>query len=134
MADGIKQGQASAVCTQNIYHFTETSIKSAKQYLNKAGIDVRLPNQRLKHRWCATVIADCSVLQTLFDARFIAIVFDEGGVCNACHNADAKAQIDWDARQQGFWTLSNRIGGTTAIMTVSCHGPAGKIRARSPIA
>jgi cyclase len=42
MADGIKQGQASAVCTQNIYHFTETSIKSAKQYLNKAGIDVRL--------------------------------------------------------------------------------------------
>jgi cyclase len=39
--DGFDKGHASAVCTQNIYHFTEASIRSAKQYLKKAGFDVR---------------------------------------------------------------------------------------------
>jgi cyclase len=34
-------GGASAVCTTNIYHFTESAIRSAKQYLVKAGIHVR---------------------------------------------------------------------------------------------
>lgn len=38
---GIEQGFASAVCTQNIYHFTEASIRNAKQYLKKAGLHVR---------------------------------------------------------------------------------------------
>ncbi|MDO8435681.1 MAG: imidazole glycerol phosphate synthase cyclase subunit [bacterium] len=41
-ADGFKEGGASAVCTTNIYHFTEPSIKSAKEYLKNAGIDVRV--------------------------------------------------------------------------------------------
>lgn len=40
--DGFNQGQASAVCTTNIYHFTETSIKSAKNFLDQAGIVVRV--------------------------------------------------------------------------------------------
>jgi cyclase len=40
--DGFLEGKASAVCTTNIYHFTETSIKSAKNYMKNAGIDVRL--------------------------------------------------------------------------------------------
>ena len=40
--DGFEQGGASAVCTTNIYHFTEASIKSAKVFLDKAGISVRL--------------------------------------------------------------------------------------------
>ncbi len=40
--DGFAQGNASAVCTTNIYHFTETSIKSAKRFLKSAGIDVRV--------------------------------------------------------------------------------------------
>ena len=40
--DGFTDGEASAVCTTNIYHFTETSIKSAKVYLDKAGISVRV--------------------------------------------------------------------------------------------
>ena len=40
--DGFNEGQASAVCTTNIYHFTETSIKSAKGYLQNAGIEVRV--------------------------------------------------------------------------------------------
>src|SRR5262249_26936278 len=40
--DGFVQGGASAVCTANIYHFTESSIRRAKSYLNKAGIPVRL--------------------------------------------------------------------------------------------
>ena len=31
-----------AACTQNIYHFTETSIKSAKNYLSNKGILVRI--------------------------------------------------------------------------------------------
>ncbi len=33
---------ASAVCTQNIYHFTDTSIMSAKKFLANRGIAVRL--------------------------------------------------------------------------------------------
>lgn len=40
--DGFLDGEASAVCTTNIYHFTETSIRSAKVYLKNAGIDVRV--------------------------------------------------------------------------------------------
>ncbi|TAN43898.1 MAG: imidazole glycerol phosphate synthase subunit HisF [Rhodospirillales bacterium] len=40
--DGIRIGLADAVCTSNIYHFTETSIRSAKTYMARAGIDVRL--------------------------------------------------------------------------------------------
>jgi cyclase len=40
--DGFVEGKASAVCTTNIYHFTETSIKSAKRFLQNAGITVRV--------------------------------------------------------------------------------------------
>jgi cyclase len=40
--DGFVAGGASAVCTTNIYHFTETSIRSAKSYLRGAGIEVRV--------------------------------------------------------------------------------------------
>lgn len=39
--DGLRAG-ASAVCTQNIYHFTDTSITSAKKFLAKNGFAVRL--------------------------------------------------------------------------------------------
>jgi cyclase len=39
--DGFLQGSASAVCTTNIFHFTETSIRSAKRYLAGRGIPVR---------------------------------------------------------------------------------------------
>jgi cyclase len=39
--DGFRLGGADAVATTNIYHFTETSIKSAKQYLVKQGLRVR---------------------------------------------------------------------------------------------
>jgi cyclase len=39
--DGTLQGGASGVCTSNIYHFTEASLKSAKTYMAKAGIAVR---------------------------------------------------------------------------------------------
>ena len=42
MAEGIREGEASAVCTQNIYHFTETSIQSAKRFLDQQGIEVRV--------------------------------------------------------------------------------------------
>lgn len=41
-AKGFVDGKASAVCTQNIYHFTDASINSAKKYLKNAGIEVRL--------------------------------------------------------------------------------------------
>ncbi len=40
--EGIEQGGLSAVCTQNIYHFTETSIASAKKFMDRKGIRVRL--------------------------------------------------------------------------------------------
>lgn len=39
--EGIIQGGASAVCTSNIYHFTEASLKSAKSHMMKAGVLVR---------------------------------------------------------------------------------------------
>lgn len=41
MLEGFERGGASAVCTQNIYHFTETSIRSAKEYLARKGVPVR---------------------------------------------------------------------------------------------
>ena len=40
--DGFTLGGADAVATSNVYHFTESSIRSAKQYLARHGIDVRL--------------------------------------------------------------------------------------------
>lgn len=39
--DGFTAGKATAVCTTNIYHFTEASIRSAKAYLDRAGVCVR---------------------------------------------------------------------------------------------
>jgi len=39
--EGIKIGGADAVSTNNIYHFTERSIKNAKNYLKKRGILIR---------------------------------------------------------------------------------------------
>ena len=39
--DVFKFDCVSAVCTQNIYHFTETSLKSAKKYLKSKNIEVR---------------------------------------------------------------------------------------------
>jgi len=39
--DGFTIAGASAVCTTNIYHFTENSIRSAKDYLRNAGVAVR---------------------------------------------------------------------------------------------
>ena len=38
----LEQGGASAVCTQNIYHFTESSILSAKKFLADRGVPVRM--------------------------------------------------------------------------------------------
>ena len=40
--EGFVEGHASAVCTQNIYHFSEKSIRSAKAHLHNSGIAVRL--------------------------------------------------------------------------------------------
>ncbi len=39
--DGFELGHAAAVCTTNIYHFTETSVRSAKMFLHDAGISIR---------------------------------------------------------------------------------------------
>ncbi|MBI4615053.1 MAG: imidazole glycerol phosphate synthase subunit HisF [Planctomycetes bacterium] len=40
--DGFQKGGASAVCTANIFHFTEPAIASAKRHLASAGIPVRI--------------------------------------------------------------------------------------------
>ena len=40
--EGFEIGKASAVCSQNIYHFTEQSIQNAKIYLADKGINVRI--------------------------------------------------------------------------------------------
>ena len=39
--DGINAG-ASGVCTQNIYHFTESSIQAAKTFMSENGVPTRL--------------------------------------------------------------------------------------------
>lgn len=39
---GVKEGGADGICTTNIYHFTETAIKSAKAYLSEAGVAVQI--------------------------------------------------------------------------------------------
>jgi N-acetyl sugar amidotransferase len=36
------------------------------------------------------------------------IVFDQEGVCNACHNADSKKLIDWDSRRREFMEYVER--------------------------
>jgi len=41
IAEGFEKSRVAGVCTQNIYHFTDRSIKSAKAYLRKADISVR---------------------------------------------------------------------------------------------
>lgn len=41
MADLFEQTAVDAACTQNIYHFTETSIRNAKSYLAKRGVAIR---------------------------------------------------------------------------------------------
>jgi cyclase len=40
--DALVEGKAAAACTSNIYHFTETSIASAKAYLARNGVPVRV--------------------------------------------------------------------------------------------
>ena len=40
--DALEMTDASGVCTQNIYHFTESSIQNAKQFLFQAGLPVRI--------------------------------------------------------------------------------------------
>jgi len=40
--EGFAEGGASGVCTTNIYHFTESSIQSAKRHLAGNGIPVRM--------------------------------------------------------------------------------------------
>jgi len=40
--DGINIGKASGVCTNNIYHFTKSSIDSAKKFMYLKGLNVRI--------------------------------------------------------------------------------------------
>lgn len=40
-AEALKEGNVAGFCTSNIYHFTETSIKSAKNYLKNNGFNIR---------------------------------------------------------------------------------------------
>lgn len=37
------------------------------------------------------------------------VVFDESGVCNACHTAEAKKKIDWQARRKEFLDYVERF-------------------------
>lgn len=42
LADGIRQGKADAVLAASIFHFGEFTVREAKQYMAKKGIEVRL--------------------------------------------------------------------------------------------
>jgi cyclase len=41
LVDGVLKGKADAVSAANIFHYTEHSTKKAKEFMRKAGIDVR---------------------------------------------------------------------------------------------
>jgi len=41
--DGVEVGGADAVAAANIFHYTEHSTRKAKEYMNQAGIEVRMP-------------------------------------------------------------------------------------------
>lgn len=43
LVDGIKIGKADAVSAANIFHYTEHSTFNAKEYMLKAGLNVRMP-------------------------------------------------------------------------------------------
>lgn len=43
LVDGIKIGKADAVSAANIFHYTEHSTFNAKEYMVKAGLNVRMP-------------------------------------------------------------------------------------------
>jgi len=43
LVDGIKIGKADAVSAANIFHYTEHSTYNAKEYMVKAGLNVRMP-------------------------------------------------------------------------------------------
>ena len=42
LVDGVKKGHASAVLAASIFHFGEFTIREAKQYMNNAGIPMRI--------------------------------------------------------------------------------------------
>jgi len=61
------------------------------------------------------------------------IVFDENGVCNACHTAAAKAGIDWDARRKEFMSLIEKYRGKgdsdgVALAEVAVDTETGVVR------
>jgi cyclase len=41
LVEGIIHGGAEAVAAANVFHYTENSLKKAKEYMRQAGIDVR---------------------------------------------------------------------------------------------
>ncbi len=43
LVDGVEVGGADAVAAANIFHYTEHSTRKAKEYMNQAGIEVRMP-------------------------------------------------------------------------------------------
>lgn len=42
LVEGLRDGHATAVAAANIFHFTEHSVVHAKEYMKRAGIDVRM--------------------------------------------------------------------------------------------
>jgi len=42
LVDGVKEGGADAVLAASIFHYGEYTVKQAKEYMQKNGIEVRL--------------------------------------------------------------------------------------------
>jgi cyclase len=42
LADGVSTGHADAVLAASIFHFGEFTVREAKEYMRKQGIEVRL--------------------------------------------------------------------------------------------
>lgn len=51
------------------------------------------------------------------------VVFDQDGICNACHNADEKKKVDWDKRKTEFIDLVSYLKDITPNGYYHCIVP-----------
>ena len=92
IVDLFKLSNVTGACTQNIFHFTEESISSAKNFLIQNEILVRTFNLMIE--FCKNCIMPNSRPR---------IEFNKKGVCNACTNYIEKQSIDWAERKKTFF-------------------------------
>ena len=125
-------GGASAVCTTNIYHFTDTSIRSAKRFLDQPGIPIRTmttppdssPSRGRRVRYCTRCLMP--------DTR-PRIVFDADGRLQCLPERRCQATDRLERAARGIPTARRAVSiEATADGIASCRGAAARTARRSP--